>query len=48
MGDLNMEGNPAIPDFIVNNSPDWKAKGEDLQLKKACEELLKEIEKKDK
>ena len=46
--DKDMEGNPAIPDFIVNNPPDWKTKGEDLQLKKACEELLKEIEKIDK
>ncbi len=42
--DEDMEKVPAIPDFIVNNPPDWKAKGEDLQLKKACEVLLKEIE----
>ncbi|WP_201327559.1 S41 family peptidase [Thermotomaculum hydrothermale] len=44
--DKDMEGNPAIPDYIVNNPPDWKVKGEDLQLKKACEVLLKEIDKK--
>ncbi len=42
--DKDMEEYPAVPDIIVNNPPDWKAKGEDLQLKAACQELLKEIE----
>ncbi len=44
--DEDMEKVPAIPDYIVNNPPDWKVKGEDLQLKKACEVLLKEIAEK--
>ncbi len=39
----NMEFNGAMPDFVVNNNPDSKSKGEDLQLKKAVEELLKEL-----
>jgi len=40
----NMEWGPAFPDIIVNNPPDAKAKGIDLQLKKAVDELLKEID----
>lgn len=39
--DKNMENNAAIPDFIVDNPQDYRVK-EDLQLKKAVEELLKE------
>ncbi|RUA08748.1 MAG: peptidase S41, partial [Flavobacteriia bacterium] len=39
----DMEFNGAIPDFIVHNKPDSKVKGEDQQLKKAVEELLKQI-----
>lgn len=39
----NMENGPAVPDFIVENAPDSKAKGEDEQLKKAVEVLLGEI-----
>ncbi len=39
----NMEHGPAVPDIIVENPPDIKAKGEDLQLKKAVETLLQEI-----
>jgi tricorn protease len=41
--DKNQELGAAIPDFIVENQPDWLAKGTDDQLKKAVEELLKEI-----
>ncbi len=37
---------PAIPDIIVENLPDWIARGTDEQLKKATEELLKEIDAK--
>jgi tricorn protease len=44
--DLNMENGPAIPDIIVYNEPDDKAKGMDRQLKRAVEELLKEINQK--
>ena len=39
----NMEFEPAIPDFIVENAHDSRAKGEDLQLKKAVDELLKTL-----
>ncbi|MCX7875156.1 MAG: S41 family peptidase [Melioribacteraceae bacterium] len=44
--DKNQELGPAVPDIIVENSVNWMASGEDEQLKKACEELLKQIEKK--
>jgi C-terminal processing protease CtpA/Prc len=44
--DKNEELGPAVPDIIVNNSPDWIARGVDEQLKAACEELLKEIDAK--
>jgi len=43
--DENMEHGPAVPDIIIDNAPDSKAKGRDEQLQKAVEELLKEIEK---
>ena len=39
----NMEFHGAIPDFIVKNNPDSKAKGEDQQLKKAVLELLSQL-----
>lgn len=42
----NMEHGPAVPDIIVENTPDGKANGQDLQLKKAVETLLKEMEEK--
>jgi tricorn protease len=42
----NMEHGPAVPDIIVHNEPDSKAKGEDPQLKRAVDELLKEIDQK--
>ncbi|CAH0997649.1 Tricorn protease [Emticicia aquatica] len=44
--DKNQELGPAIPDIIVENQPDWIAKGIDQQLKTAVEELLKEINNK--
>jgi len=40
----NMEHGPAVPDIIVSNNPDDKAKGKDTQLKRAVDELLKELE----
>ena len=43
--DENMENGPAVPDIVVYNSPDAKAKGKDEQLKRAVDELLKEIDK---
>ena len=42
--DQNMDFKAAVPDIIVDNAPDSKANGEDPQLKKAVEELLKEID----
>jgi tricorn protease len=44
--DKNQELGPAVPDIIVNNSPDWIAKGTDDQLKTAVEELLKQLDAK--
>ncbi len=41
----NMDFVGAVPDIIVNNNPDSKAKGEDPQLQRAVEELLKEVKK---
>jgi C-terminal processing protease CtpA/Prc len=43
--DTNMDFVPARPDIEVINSPDHKAKGVDEQLKRACEELLLQLEK---
>jgi hypothetical protein len=40
----NMEWGPAVPDFIVENTPEAKANNEDQQLKKAVDVLLEEIE----
>ncbi len=39
----NMDFTPAVPDIIVENYPDEKAKGKDSQLKRAVEELLKQL-----
>ncbi len=39
----NMEHGPAVPDVILDNAPDSKAKGEDPQLKKAVELLLDDL-----
>ncbi len=41
--DKNMEFEPAVPNFVVDNSPDGRAKGKDNQLKKAVDELMKEV-----
>jgi tricorn protease len=41
----NMELNGAVPDIIVNNPPDSKAKGEDPQLERAINELLNKSNK---
>ncbi|WP_088323291.1 S41 family peptidase [Polaribacter tangerinus] len=40
---LNMEHGPAVPDYLVENKPGWKERGEDDQLKKAVEVLLNEL-----
>lgn len=39
----NMELGPAVPDIIVYNNPDDKAKNRDTQLKKAVDELLSQL-----
>ncbi len=41
----NMENGPAVPDVLIHNSPDYRAKQIDEQLKKAVELLLKDLEK---
>ncbi len=41
--DKNQELGPAVPDIIVENQPDWIAKGTDDQLKTAVDELMKQI-----
>ncbi len=41
--DSNMDFVPATPDILVRNLPNAKVTGNDAQLKKAVEELLKEI-----
>lgn len=38
----NMEWGPAVPDYIVTNSPESKANNEDEQLRKAVEVLLEQ------
>jgi Tol biopolymer transport system component/C-terminal processing protease CtpA/Prc len=40
----NMENGPAVPDVLIDNEPDSKARGEDPQLKKAVEVLLEQID----
>lgn len=39
----SMENIPAVPDIVLDNAPDSKAKGMDEQLKKAVETLLGEV-----
>lgn len=39
----NMDFVPAVPDIFVLNNPDDKAKNKDTQLKRAVDELLKQI-----
>lgn len=41
--DDNMDFVPAVPDIIVENAPNAKSTGNDAQLKRAVEELLKEL-----
>ena len=41
--DKNQELGAAVPDIIVQNSPDWIAKGTDDQLKAAVDELMKQL-----
>ncbi|MET3127584.1 tricorn protease-like protein/C-terminal processing protease CtpA/Prc [Arcicella rosea] len=44
--DKNQELGAAVPDIIVENTPDWIAKGTDEQLKVAVDTLLKDIDAK--
>ncbi len=41
--DNNMDRVPAVPDIEVINPPDYR-NGQDIQLKQAVEQLLKQIE----
>lgn len=41
--DENMEHGPAVPDILVDQPPAYKAKNIDPQLKRAVDELLKEL-----
>ncbi|MEM7108051.1 MAG: S41 family peptidase [Bacteroidota bacterium] len=40
----NMENGPAVPDVIIDNPPGSRAVGQDAQLKKSVELLLKQID----
>ncbi|MFW5705568.1 MAG: S41 family peptidase, partial [Bacteroidota bacterium] len=40
----NMENGPAVPDIILDNPPDSKANNRDEQLKRAVDELLRQID----
>ncbi|RJP58219.1 MAG: PDZ domain-containing protein, partial [Ignavibacteriales bacterium] len=42
--DKNMDFVPAVPDIIIDDAPDSKAKGDDPQLRAAVNELLKQID----
>jgi len=42
--DVNMEHGPAVPDILVDNPPGSKEKGEDLQLRRAVETLLQQLD----
>ncbi len=42
----NMEHGPAVPDVLVENTPNYRTSGNDDQLKKSVEILLKEIKSK--
>jgi tricorn protease len=44
--DRDMEENGAMPDFVVPQTPEDESKGNDAQLAKAVEELLKKLPKK--
>lgn len=44
--DKNMETDPAVPNIQLDNSQDAKFKGKDEQLKRASEELLKQLDMK--
>lgn len=39
----NMELGPAVPDILIENNPDDRAKNRDTQLKKAVDELLSQL-----
>jgi len=42
--DTNMDFVPAIPDIIIENPPNEKSDENDIQLKRAVDELLKELD----
>jgi tricorn protease len=42
--ETGMEHHPAVPDILVANPPAYKARGVDPQVKRAVEELLKQLD----
>ncbi len=42
--DQNMELGPATPDIVVDNPPDARAQGEDPQLRRMVQEMLRDID----
>lgn len=42
--ETGMEHHPAVPNILVENPPAYKAKGVDPQLKRAVDELLKQVD----
>ncbi len=42
--EMGMEHNPAVPDILVENPPAYKTKKVDPQLKRAVEELIRQID----
>ena len=42
--EINMEGTGAEPDILVDQTPEEKIADDDVQLKRAVEEILKEVE----
>ncbi|TNE70440.1 PDZ domain-containing protein [bacterium] len=44
--DQNQELGPAVPDILVENEPNWISTGNDAQLKRSVDELLKQIDEK--
>jgi len=41
---INMEGMGAQPDILIDQTPEQKIADDDVQLKKAVEEILKKVE----
>ena len=42
--EINMEGTGAEPDIYIDQTPEEKIADDDVQLKRAVEEILKKVE----